>query len=611
MALPVKVRGLDRIQPYLDKLSNGYTQTGRMHLWICGDSYVNAVGSVAPEEHGFAAVITKTMKDLAGDGGSFLSSYYSHQIWNRESTDGRGQFGLRDHYWNDSETVNGLQLYLTKTWTGGGAANAWVSDGGFGGWYIKFYAAQTPWIASSQAYISVNAAGNQYTLTDINGTSGATEPTWAGTSGSFTVDNDLKWFDLGAAAGTEALYATSTAYTKGAIVRTTSGRKLRLDAGKTGATAPTWPVGPGLTVTDGSAIWTYSGPSLKNVPLPSGDRYRLVHKRDTAAGKVTVQFKQAVAGYPYAIDATATADEWGHVTALPDAAVDAYRTMIFDRTSGTWSAEGAIVLHDEDTGLIDYRVGVSGRAIKAIDDALLGNATRQDAFVGKNVIPNTEPVLVVLELGINDYNAAMGSITDLAVAEAGIKRLIQYYTNAFLDCYFVFVVTPPWSAGGVPLPGDTQYDYMQGIADAAYNATTASGALAKVCVMDCSQVYGATTAATSKTAGFLCGDGLHPSDLGHSYLARAIVQGLGLPGTAIPTTALTEADRDYLDAKFAAIAASGPDSTKIDQIHKATFGKKVKTGGAVPTAFEILDPDDDTRVVKWGITPNPETWTPE
>ena len=46
-------------------------------------------------------------------------------------------------------------------------------------------------------------------------------------------------------------------------------------------------------------------------------------------------------------------------------------------------------------------------------------------------------------------------------------------------------------------------------------------------------------------------------------------------------------------------------------MHKYTFGRKVKTGGAVPTAFEVIDPATGARVVKFAITPNPETWEPE
>lgn len=632
MALNVSVRGLASLRGengFLTRLERGDFRDTNAHVLFLGDSYTAGYGANNPREDAYASILTRRLKALAGrDGGTYLSAFAKKRLWDHESLYGPDAKGFLDYYlreqWIDPDTsLEGDNYSWTSNWR---QTNA-VHNGGLGGWSILGYRANPV---------------NRSTL-----------------DGDTVSDN--------------AYMAVTCADGKDYLFKVVTTGDLAADY-----TGVTYPMTFGATVTDGTAVIENLGYLNKTCPLPPAKTYRLFYGKGNTTPTLNIDFEPAIPSTPYTLDSSATSLlTWGNSVDFTMPAV-ASRKLKMTHGSGYNYVEGVLCLPDADQkGLIDYRLGMNSRCLADIHDAIGAKparanstayakgdwytsggytytftvagttaaspptltttrgattvdgtatvmctgtdsaVTNRPSFVGEHVIPESDPVLVVIMLGVNDYNphwplGATAQQTPLATAQAILKDLIKAYTEVFTDVSFVYVIPPPFSTGGVPTTLDMQYNYMQALGDAAMAATDATGAAVDVAVVDLSQIWGLSAAAWT-SAGYSW-DGLHPNTTAHAYYAEGIAQALALADGAAATNALEDGDRAYLDAIKAEILAAMPDATQVDQLHALEFGKKVRYGGAVPTAMEVLDADDGSRVARWNITgagTSSEVWEPE
>lgn len=90
------------------------------------------------------------------------------------------------------------------------------------------------------------------------GTSGLLAPAWNATAAGVTVDNTVKWTNIGSESG---VWQPLTAFVAGSQVRDSNGNlETVTTAGTTGSPAPTWKTVTGAITPDGSVAWTNSGP---------------------------------------------------------------------------------------------------------------------------------------------------------------------------------------------------------------------------------------------------------------------------------------------------------------------------------------------------------------
>ena len=119
--------------------------------------------------------------------------------------------------------------------------------------------------------------------------------------------------------------------------------------------------------------------------------------------------------------------------------------------------------------------------------------------------------------------------------------------------------------------------------------------------MSMENVFGGGTPEQAYTDRLYSADKVHPSDKGHTLMAQSALEAFALPETAAVPTVLLDGDREYLDAKFAAIeaAASGVSGEKVDEIHDSLFGTLVEPLTGIGTR-ELTLSDGSTRVWDMG-----------
>jgi hypothetical protein len=475
------------------------------------------------------------------------------------------------------------------------------------------------WPASTAVVVNQTIYGtdNKFYICVQAGTTGATEPTWVASPGQ-TTDGTAKWLQLSPATtpplalndGTcmwlrlgvynvsippvglnttqwpPADWAANTFqdfYPQVTSASPYTWNVMKIAAGGTtwlyylvgGKSASSKPTFDGYQVIDGSIVWRNQGPSKKTIGLPPAVKYALIHGANSGNAVVNVGMDQPMPGYPYTVDMSSASTVWGLKTELPAYTKIGARSMSFDRTTGTTSnLEGVLCIQTlDDTGIISYPLGVNGREAKEIQTVLTGDETQQRAFTGSNFIPTNEPMLLAICLGINDF----GHGNSAADASSALSDIIGYYHARFTDLGVMFIIPPPNGTGGVPVVGDTQYDYFQQMADAA----EAAGA----CVVDCSQCHFGLSAAAAATAGYLEKQAGHPTSVGSSLLANDILETIGLPLLAPPVGVLTATDQAFITAQIAPLAAA-----------VANIEGDVHLAAQAATCYDIDDSENPDRI---------------
>lgn len=126
------------------------------------------------------------------------------------------------------------------------------------------------------------AANDTGTASTAGGPTGAGQPAWATVAGAITADASQQWIckgssvqNWGIAAPTAApsvanttrpapypAWAANTIYSPSLIIVDSNGNLQQLTTGgQTGAVAPTWALGLGVTTADNTAVWTNIGPA--------------------------------------------------------------------------------------------------------------------------------------------------------------------------------------------------------------------------------------------------------------------------------------------------------------------------------------------------------------
>jgi lysophospholipase L1-like esterase len=611
----------ERVKSFIDMVTNGYFLTNPGYIFTVSDSWGHGYGARDPRGAAWPYRLSDRMKALSRDGGSYYPSSESFPVWDISTTTLMGQKAFNGMGWWY------IRPYFPQNYINGINFDAWLSDGGLGGIWERQLADPLTYIAGQQIW-TANASHRFYILPSnvasvpkrlrvlykfVSAQSGSSEPAGFGTAGigELVTDGDCVW----ACVTYSAAYATranSTVYTNSANVSNAAGdHSFRLVGGATGATEPTWPSGIDTVVTETGKTtkWQNYGWVHLQVPLPPAVSYDIIygkHAQVSSADNIErVGFAEDEIGYPVTLNATAATTSFGNTLRLaPQGDKLVSRTILFEHVSGEFWPEGILThRYPDGSGIHDINVSIAGLGLDKVMDHLDGNATAQMEYVGANFVPHDAPVLLCLEIGKNER----GRGVDIATEMSYITKIIGYFKAVYTDLTILWLQPPPISGAGVPLPGDSAYDYVTAERVQAESLGAAG--------LDLSQVFGGGSADAAYNAGLYIEDKIHPTDKGHTLIAEAVLEAFELPDTAGAQSLLLDGDREYLDAKFAALAASGPDSTKVDQIHKATFGKKIKRGGAVPTSMEILDAEDlTTRVVKWDITgagTSAETWEPE
>lgn len=143
-------------------------------------------------------------------------------------------------------------------------------------WSSVFAAVTTTWAATTVKVVGDMIVptvdnGHFYYCT-VAGTTGAAEPSWH-KDGTSVVDGSATWIDAGANIDMTqtvwiegaAIWQATHDYSVDDLVRPTGANanghyyKCTIDAGSSGASEPTWPVGSGNTVVDGGITWTEQG----------------------------------------------------------------------------------------------------------------------------------------------------------------------------------------------------------------------------------------------------------------------------------------------------------------------------------------------------------------
>ena len=603
MAYNVSITNREAVQPFLDKIVEGHAVDHRMHLIYTGDSYAYGRGAYDQENDSWPAYVTRAMKRVARrDGGKYIYVTRRRDVWNYESgTDGDkggwGEKGYEPYHWYDG-------AYLTPGWAGFSGVNSWAGDGGFNGLWLS--------CQSAAAAIERNTA---YALNVYKQISG------------------YLW-------------------------------KCTTDGTTHATTAPTWSTAYGLgdTITDGTVVWTNWGKYPKRIFLPPARHYDLIGRRYSTGGKVDINFAQTVPGFPYTLDCSGGSDGYGYKWTLPDTGEVKLRQMTIQHNTGSTYFDGVLCRPDDSgCGLIDYRVGISGRSLWAAYEAIglkparenskvyalhsyvtvggyqhrcttagtsaasdpgswattvgatttdgtvtwtcvgvAASATRRREFVGANMIPASEPVMVVIELGVNDDRGSTPASvqTPLQSAQFYLSDLMSAYQEYFTDVYFVYVSPAPYSSAGRPTTADSQYNYHQSLGKTAVASST------RCAWVDLSQSVGGGTATEAFADGYFCGDLLHPSSAGHSAYGESVVQALQLPGTVDSATNLSAEDlaniREQIDA---AIATVTPVDDRLEAIEKALAPpKRVTQGIGVPRRVTTYDEDGATILTDYDVT---------
>lgn len=599
----VSITNREAVQPFLDKLTEGYAVSHPMHALFVGDSYTYGLGAYDLEYDSWPAYVIAALKKLARkDGGKFISGYRRRDCWNYESGTSGDYGGWLEKGYEPFHWYDGANL--TSGWAGASGVNAWCGAGGF----------NANWISCQ-----------------------------------LTVD----------------AIARDTAYAENAYKHAGGYLWKATTAGTTHATtAPTWSsaVGLGDTAADGTAVWTNWGKYPKHVALPAARFYDLIGRRYTGGGKVDVNFAQTVPGYPYTIDGGAGNEGYGYKWTLPDTGTIQRRAMTILHNTGRVDFDGVICRPDDSgAGLIDYRLGVSGRSLWAVYEAIglkparenakayalhsyiqvgtyqyrcttagttaasdpgswatalagtttdgtavwtnvgaAATAQRRKEFVGAPFITGSDPVLVVIELGVNDERAsAPASVqTPLASAQMYLTDLINAYLESYTDVRIVYVTPAPYSTAGRPTTADTQYNYHQTLGKTAIAAST------RVAWVDLSQSCGGGTAAEANADGYFQGDLVHPSSAGHSQYGISVVQALGLEGTVDAATTLTAEDLTNIREQInAALETITPTTEQLDAIEQAVRpAKRVTQGVGLPRRVTTYAEDGTTIVDDYDVT---------
>ena len=252
--------------PTWSATTGGYTQDNGV-IWVNRGSAVQAWGVTAPTTAPtiatanlpityatWTASTIYTSSLLVVDGSNYIQKLTTP-----------GTTGSSAPWWN--ETKGGTTTDGSAVWTNQGSAT-WVASAAFpAGSLVSVtfsYFVQVPVYNGSHGAPSYS--NQPVTVTDFfsavnGGLSGSSAPAWVDGNGSLVTDGTVVWKNLGTSATWASLIGGSVAISSAQTVLDSNGNLQNIvTSGKSGSTQPTWSNIAGGSTTDGTAVWTNTGP---------------------------------------------------------------------------------------------------------------------------------------------------------------------------------------------------------------------------------------------------------------------------------------------------------------------------------------------------------------
>lgn len=205
----------------------------------------------------------------------------------------------------------------------------------------------------------------------------------------------------------------------------------------------------------------------------------------------------ALAGSPFALPFTGT---FGIVSNTINIPLGSHSSVTMTQAgSGACMIESVAFWNSTVPKIEVYNTGSGGTTSDVVGG---GSTTGIGPYPGSY---DLRPSLVIIDFGINDF--IVGNTNTTIVNNLGL--MVTGFRSINCDC--IIMIPEPGNFGGVY---DTQ---MPGLQSGLYSYSNANN----VPIIDLSATYG-NSASTYSAAGFLSGDGIHPSALGYADIGARV-----------------------------------------------------------------------------------------